>query len=80
MDLSYEERCKKYNPSITAVIGVIGAVIDIYILVIPIFFVWALQISRSRKAGLAAIFLLGSSYVLKLLAQPILHFHSPRHG
>lgn len=57
----YLERMDKYSGPTTAASGVGGAVIDIYILLLPLFFVSELQISRSRKAGLAAVFILGSS-------------------
>lgn len=57
----YQERCNKYNPATTAASGVVGAVIDIYILLLPLLFVFQLQTSRRRKAGLAAVFIVGSS-------------------
>lgn len=56
-------RCHKYSPATAAATGVVGAVIDIYILLLPLFFVWELQTSTKHKIGLAAIFILGSSYV-----------------
>lgn len=57
----YLERMEKYSAPTTAASGIGGAVIDIYILLLPLLFVSQLQISRSRKAGLAAVFILGSS-------------------
>lgn len=57
----YIQRYNMYNPATTAASGVVGAVIDIYILLLPLFFVFQLHTSRSRKVGLAAIFVVGSS-------------------
>lgn len=54
-------RCQRYSPATTAASGVVGAAIDVYILLLPLFFVKELQISTKRKAGLAAIFIVGSS-------------------
>lgn len=61
LSVQYSVRCNKYNPATAAAIGLVGAVIDVYILVLPLFFVWKLQTSTKRKAGLAAVFLVGSS-------------------
>lgn len=61
LSLPYRERCNQYNPGITAASGVVGAVIDIYILLLPLFFISQLQTSKRRKAGLAAIFAVGAS-------------------
>lgn len=61
LSLTYSARCNKYSPSTTATLGVVGSVLDLYILVIPLFFVWELHTSSRRKAGLAAIFIVGAS-------------------
>ncbi len=41
----------------------INVALDFWILVLPISIVWTLQVSRRRKVGLSAIFLLGGLYV-----------------
>lgn len=61
---TYSARCNKFNPGITAALGVVGAAVDLYILVIPLFFISELHISSRRKIGLAAIFTIGASYVM----------------
>lgn len=61
LSLQYRARCNKYNPASTAASGVIGAVIDVYILLLPLFFISQLQTPKRRKAGLATIFVVGSS-------------------
>lgn len=63
----YHQRCYHYNHGTTAASGVVGAVIDIYILILPLFLVWELRTSTKRKTGLAAIFIVGSSYVVAIL-------------
>lgn len=63
----YHQRCYHYNHGTTAASGVVGAVIDIYILILPLFLVWELRTSTKRKTGLAAIFIVGSSYVSAIL-------------
>lgn len=68
LSMQYNNRCTKYSSPTTAASGVVGAVIDIYILLLPLFFVWELQTSTKRKAGLAAIFTVGASYVLGALS------------
>lgn len=59
----YHQRCYQFNHGTTAASGVVGAVKDIYILILPLFLVWELRTSTKRKTGLAAIFIVGSSYV-----------------
>ena len=44
--------------------SVFNVALDFWILVLPLSIVWKLQLSRRRKAGLIAIFLLGVLYVL----------------
>ena len=56
------KRCNRYSAAATETSAVAGAVIDIFILLLPLFFVLQLQTSTKRKAGLAAIFMIGSSY------------------
>ena len=43
--------------------SVVNVALDFWILVLPVSIVWTLQLSRRRKAGLIAIFLLGILYV-----------------
>ena len=44
--------------------SVFNVALDFWILVLPLSIVWTLQLSRRRKAGLIAIFLLGILYVI----------------
>ena len=44
--------------------SVFNVALDFWILVLPLSIVWRLQLSRGRKAGLIAIFLLGVLYVI----------------
>ena len=41
----------------------INVALDFWILILPLSIVWTLQLSRKRKVGLTAIFLLGGLYV-----------------
>ena len=52
----------------------LNVALDFWILVLPLSVVWTLQLSRSRKAGLIAIFLLGILYVswtTAVVAKPV---------
>lgn len=40
--------------------SVFDVLLDAWILVLPLFFVWTLQLSARRKAGLSGIFMLGA--------------------
>ena len=54
--------------------SVFNVALDFWILVLPLSIVWTLQLSRRRKAGLIAIFLLGILYVLRkyfVIAKPV---------
>ena len=54
--------------------SVFNVALDFWILVLPLSIVWTLQLSRSRKAGLIAIFLLGILYVSwkkAVIAKPV---------
>ena len=54
--------------------SVFNVALDFWILVLPLSIFWTLQLSRRRKAGLIAIFLLGVLYVLwtyPVIAKPI---------
>ena len=53
-----EHRCFNQNPFYLAVAS-LSLVSDIFILVMPMPMVWALNLSRQRKMGLSLIFLLG---------------------
>lgn len=63
------ERCKRYDSGVSAISGVVGALVDIYILLLPLFFVLHLHTSKRRKAGLAVIFIVGSAYVSRTVTR-----------
>lgn len=60
---SYTTRCQRYSIPLSATTGIVGAIIDIYILIVPQFFIWGLQTSRKRKASVSLVFIIGSAYV-----------------
>ena len=58
--------------------SVFNVALDFWILVLPLSIVWTLQLSRRRKIGLIAIFLLGVLYVIwryLVFAKPVQHMH-----
>lgn len=55
------ERASRLSPPLTATSRVIGLMIDVYILIVPFFFIWDLQIPLRRKIGISAIFITGST-------------------
>jgi hypothetical protein len=48
-----------YEVKMSAPLAGIGTVLDFYILLLPIFGVWRLQVSPKRKVGIAAVFATG---------------------
>ncbi|KAL2278486.1 hypothetical protein FJTKL_14408 [Diaporthe vaccinii] len=58
------ERALRLSPPLTAACSVIGLIIDVYILVVPLFFIWDLNIPFKRKIGISAIFITGSTAVI----------------
>lgn len=59
LSLTYDIRAYKYSAPLAATCGIVGAILDIYILVIPLYFVWNLKMSARNKAGVGAIFFTG---------------------
>lgn len=59
----YEPRAYQYDGTIAAISGVVGTVIDFYILGLPLICLSGLHMSLKRKAGIASIFLAGTRYV-----------------
>ena len=57
--------CMEYQHILVAS-GVTYLVSDCLMLVFPIFCIWSLQISRDRKYGISAVFLVGMLYVFDL--------------
>lgn len=55
------ERALRLSPPLTATCGLVGLLIDVYILVVPFFFIWDLNIPVKRKIGMSAIFITGST-------------------
>lgn len=60
LSLTYDARTNKYSAPLAAVCGIVGAVLDVYILLIPLYFVWNLRMSPRNKVGVGAIFFTGS--------------------
>ncbi|KAG6353475.1 hypothetical protein INS49_005656 [Diaporthe citri] len=58
------ERALRLSPPLTATCSVIGLIIDVYILVVPFFFIWDLNMPTKRKIGISAIFITGSTAVI----------------
>lgn len=54
------ERALRLSPPLTATCSLVGLIIDVYILIIPFFFIWDLNIPVKRKVGISAIFITGS--------------------
>lgn len=55
------ERASRLSPPLTATCRVIGLMIDVYILIVPFFFIWDLQIPLRRKIGISTVFITGST-------------------
>ena len=59
-DATYQkEHCMNSNVWLISMTS-INILLDVCILVLPLFFIWTLQLSSSRKAGLGGIFMLGA--------------------
>lgn len=71
LSLQYADRCAMVDGDIASAAGVVGAVLDLYILAIPLACLWGLRTSFHRKVGLSIVFMAGSAYVsiLPLLAR-----------
>ncbi|KAK8080336.1 integral membrane protein (Pth11) [Apiospora hydei] len=61
LSLQYSNRCYQVDGHITGVSGIVGSVIDFYIMGVPLIVSWGLRTSRKRKIGLSAIFVLASA-------------------
>ena len=62
-DAAYrKEHCMNTNVWLVSMTG-INILLDVCILVLPLSFIWTLQLSSKRKAGLGGIFMLGILYV-----------------
>jgi hypothetical protein len=59
----YIQRCYSLDGRATIASGAIGTVTDLYILVIPAIFLMRLRTSNKIKAGLLAIFAVGTAYL-----------------
>lgn len=57
----YSRRCTSVSGCVTIASGAIGTFIDLYILIIPVIFLSGLQTRTKRKAGLLAIFAVGTA-------------------
>lgn len=55
------ERALRLSPPLTAACGLVGLIIDVYILIVPFFFIWDLNMPVKRKVGMSAIFITGST-------------------
>lgn len=74
LSLNYDVRCAKLSAPVAAACGIVGAVLDCYILVIPLFFVWGLHMSTRHRIGVASIFFTGAMYVFSRYALGVV-FH-----
>lgn len=63
LSLTFAQRCNQVSTPTAAATGIVGSVLDIYILIIPLIMVSGLRASWKKKAGIFAIFIAGSSYV-----------------
>lgn len=52
-------RCGQPSLNISTAQGVVSAVSDVYILIIPLRLVWSLHVTTKRKIGVSVIFLTG---------------------
>lgn len=59
LSLQYDDRANRWANPLAAACGIVGALLDVYILVVPLYFVWNLRMSYRNKAGVAAIFFTG---------------------
>lgn len=63
LNLDFGQRCSIKSGPVAAAAGVIGTVLDIYILIIPLFPISTLRASLKKKIGICLLFVAGSSYV-----------------
>lgn len=56
--------CYKADVYVAMATGVGGTLVDLYILILPVFFFWGIQMSGRRKARHLAIFMAGVVYEL----------------
>jgi len=63
LSLTFAQRCNNVSTPTAAATGIVGSVLDVYILIIPLIMVSGLRASWKKKAGIFAIFIAGSSYV-----------------
>ncbi|ROV89586.1 hypothetical protein VMCG_09947 [Cytospora schulzeri] len=68
LSTSFSTRSERLSDPVSAANGVVGAVLDVYILVVPLFFIWGLQTSRKRKASVSLVFMLGSAATIFSIA------------
>lgn len=59
LSLTYDARTNTYSEPLAAACGIVGAILDAYILVIPLWFIGNLRMSTRNKAGVGAIFFTG---------------------
>lgn len=55
------ERALRLSPPLAATCGIVGFLIDFYILILPLVFIWDSNIPVKRKVGISAIFITGST-------------------
>ncbi|ROV92952.1 hypothetical protein VSDG_06388 [Cytospora chrysosperma] len=77
---SYTTRCQRYSIPLSATTGIVGAIIDIYILIVPQFFIWGLQTSRKRKASVSLVFIIGSAATIFSIAGAVYRFQVRKSG
>ncbi len=61
LSLTFGARCNTISTPTAAATGIVGSVLDVYILIIPLVMVSGLRASWKKKAGIFAIFIAGSS-------------------
>ncbi|KAK7214246.1 hypothetical protein V2G26_021424 [Clonostachys chloroleuca] len=59
LSLQTSARCFKVSGPVSLASGIVGTIIDFYVLVLPIVFLWSLRTSFRKKAGIAGVFLAG---------------------
>lgn len=59
LSFKYNARANTYSEPLAAACGIVGAILDVYILVIPLYFIGNLRMSSKNKAGVGAIFFTG---------------------
>ncbi|CAG9945148.1 unnamed protein product [Clonostachys rosea f. rosea IK726] len=59
LSLQTSARCFKVSGPVSLASGIVGTIIDFYVLVLPVVFLWSLRTSFKKKAGIAGVFLAG---------------------